>query len=64
LFLDDQGNLQGPKPDPIAKIRAISWHVVPEVPLGTVATILSMLGALSVFAIAKGKKTIPKFKFP
>jgi hypothetical protein len=64
LFLDSQGKLQGPNPYPIVKIKAISWHVVPEVPLGTVAIMLSMLGAFGIFAIAKRKKFIPRFKFP
>jgi len=35
------------------KIRATSFNAVPEVPFGTIAIMLSMLGALSVFAIKK-----------
>jgi len=54
LFLGEDGKLKGPNdPYPIVKIKAISWHAVPEVPFGTIATILCMLGALSVFAIRK-----------
>jgi hypothetical protein len=50
LFIDEDGKLQGPNPYPIVKIKAISWHVIPEVPLGTIAAIISMFVALSVFA--------------
>ena len=39
-------------PDKVA-IRAISWHVTPEVPFGTIATMIIMLGALGVFAITR-----------
>lgn len=59
LFLGPDGKLQGPNPYPIVKIRAISYHVVPEVPFGTAITILCMLGALGVVAIAKRKTAIP-----
>jgi len=51
LFLNEEGKLQGPNPYPIVKIKAISWHVIPEVPLGTIAAIISMFGALSVLAV-------------
>ena len=60
LFLDEEGKLQGPNPYCIVKIRAISHHVIPEVPFGTIAIILSMLGALGVFAIVKRKTAIPR----
>jgi len=60
LFCDEEGKLQGPNPYPIVQIRAISYHVIPEVPFGTIATILSMLGALGAFAIVKKKKAIPR----
>ncbi|MCW3986013.1 MAG: hypothetical protein NWE91_06365 [Candidatus Bathyarchaeota archaeon] len=61
LFLDEEGNLKGPSdPYPIVAIRAISYHVVPEVPLGAITAVLSMLGALGVFAIARRKTPIPK----
>jgi len=65
LFLDEEGYLQGPNPYPIVQIRAISHHVIPEVPLGTIVSLLGMLGALGVFAIVKRKTAISKFfKFP
>ena len=51
LFLDAEGTLQGPNPHEIVKIKAISWHAIPEVPLGTIAAIISMFGALSVLAV-------------
>ena len=57
LFLDAEGNLQGPNPYPIVKIRAISYHVTPEVPFGTIATILTMLGALGVFSIVSRRSS-------
>ena len=60
LFLDSEGNLQGPNPYPIEAIRAISYHVVPEVPLGAITAVLSMLGALGVFAIVRRKTAVPK----
>lgn len=60
LFLDSEGNLQGPNPYPIVSIKAISYHVVPEVPLGAITAVLSMLGALGVFAIVRRKTAVPK----
>ena len=58
LFLDEEGKLQGPNPYPIVNIKAISYHVVPEVPFGTTAALLSMIGALCVFAVVKRKTAI------
>ena len=37
----------------VIKIKATSFNVIPEVPLGTAAILLSMFGALGVFAIKK-----------
>lgn len=37
----------------VIKIKATSFNVIPEVPFGTAAILLSMLGALGVFAIKK-----------
>jgi hypothetical protein len=37
----------------IIKIRATSFNVVPEVPFGTIVILLSMFGALGVFATKK-----------
>ena len=54
LFMDDEGKLKGPTdPFSIVEIKAISGHAIPEVPFGTIATIVAMIGALSVFAIKK-----------
>ena len=58
LFIDEEGKLQGPNPYPIVGIRAISYHVVPEVPFGTTVALLSMIGALCVFAVVKRKTAI------
>ena len=60
LFCDEEGKLQGPNPHPVVAIRAISWHVIPEVPFGIIATVLCMLGALGVFAIVKKENNYPK----
>jgi len=42
---------------PTVAIKAISWHVVPEVPLGTITILLCMFGAVAIFAIKK--KRVP-----
>lgn len=60
LFCNEEGKLQGPNPYPIVQIRAISYHIIPEVPFGTIATVLSMLGAFGVFAIVKRRRAISK----
>jgi len=41
----------------VIKIRATSFNVVPEVPFGTIVILLSMFGALSVFALKKRRIT-------
>jgi len=38
---------------PVMKIKAISWHAVPQVPLGTIAVIISMFAGLGVFALKR-----------
>jgi len=43
----------------VIKIRATSFNTIPEVPLGTVAILLTMFGALAVFGIRK-KISAPK----
>jgi hypothetical protein len=54
LFLNTDGDLQGPhNPYIITDIRAISGHAVPEIPFGTIATIVAMIAALGVFVIKK-----------
>jgi len=37
----------------VIKIRAESFNVTPEAPLGTIAVTLSMLAALGIFALKK-----------
>lgn len=39
----------------VVKIRATSFNVIPEVPLGTLVILLGMFGALGVFALRKKK---------
>jgi hypothetical protein len=41
----------------VIKIRATSFNVIPEVPVGTIAILLSMFGAFGVFAVKKRKAT-------
>jgi len=43
--------------DEVVQIRATSFNAVPEVPLGTIAILIAMLGALGVFAIKKRRIT-------
>jgi len=45
-------SLRGRNSDIIA-IRATSFHSIPEVPFGTIVILLSMFGALSIFAIKR-----------
>lgn len=45
--------------DMVIQIRATSFNVVPEVPFGTAVIVLSMFGALGVFAIKKKHMTAP-----
>lgn len=39
-------------------VRATSFHVIPEVPLGTIAIILTMFASMGFFTIRKRKTTI------
>jgi len=50
-------SLRGRNTDIIA-IRATSFNVVPEVPFGTIVILLSMFGALGVFATRRRKNSI------
>lgn len=50
----DSGRIRGRNSDTIA-IRATSFNVVPEVPMGTMVILSSMLGALGVFALKRKK---------
>ena len=59
LFCGPDGKELPISPCPTVAIKAISWHAVPEVPFGTIAALLCMLGALGVFAIKK-KVLVPK----
>ncbi len=61
IFMDTEGNLMGPNdPYEAVAIRAISYHAIPEIPLGTIVATLSMLGALGAFVIFRRGKGIPK----
>ncbi len=59
VFYDEDGHGTGPiqLQEPKLAIRARSFFAVPEVPLGTIAILIAMLGALAIFAIKK--KRIP-----
>jgi len=52
----DTGKIRGKNSDTIA-VRATSFNVVPEVPFGTIAILLSWIGILGVFVLRK--KHIP-----
>ena len=51
-FYDEGGNLKGTADLPVGiiKIRATSFHAVPEVPIGTLTILLTMLASLAIFA--------------
>ena len=55
LFYDKYGNIRG-QDSGIVAIRATSFEAVPEVPIGTIATILAFFGALTVYAVGWKKK--------
>ena len=59
-FYDSEGNLKGISG--LTKIRATSFEAVPDVPFGTIAAFLAMLGALGIFVI--NKKRIPLIRRP
>ena len=60
LFCGPDGKELPISPCPTVNIKAISWHVIPEVPLGTIMSLLGMLGGICVFAIVKRKTVVPK----
>jgi hypothetical protein len=53
LFIGADGKYINDIDYPIIKIRAISWHPVPEVPFGTVAVISTMIIAVGFYTIKK-----------
>lgn len=56
FFQDSEGTDRANLTD-VIKIKAVSVNVVPEVPYGTIAILVAMFGALTIFAIKK--KHIP-----
>ena len=65
LFLDENGTLKGPStPYPIVKIKAISWHAIPEVPFGTIAAALAFFGALAIYAVKTKKPNFSRVRIP
>lgn len=54
FFYDEWGHIRGQDSDIVA-IRATSFEAVPEVPFGTIATILAFFGALATYVV-KSKK--------
>jgi len=54
IFRGENGTIKGQDTtDPAFGIKATSFTVIPEVPVGTIAAFLAMLGALSILAIKK-----------
>jgi len=49
----DSGKIMKGKNSDIVRIRATSFNVVPEVPFGTIVILLSMFGALGIFAVKR-----------
>jgi hypothetical protein len=58
LFYNSEGKLM--HCGCVFKIRAISWHVIPEAALGTIGVGISMIGALAIFKLRK-KTSSKKF---
>ena len=50
--------------DNVIKTKATSFNAVPEVPFGTIAVFLAMLGALGIFAIKKKSRLAFPTKTP
>jgi len=61
-FFQELGGRQKAGVSDVIQIRATSFNVVPEAPIGTTAILLSMFGALSVFALRKRRTTAPDTK--
>jgi len=53
----DSGNIRKGQGNQIIKIRATSFNAVPEMQFGTIAILVSMFGALGVFALKKKRTT-------
>jgi len=53
VFFRDSAGKQKAGLNNVIKIKAASFNVVPEIPLGTAAIVLSMFGALGILAIKK-----------
>jgi len=62
VFYDAEGHGQGPIPaQPLkTEIRARSFFAVPEVPIGTIAVVVAMFGALGFFALKRKHVSIKK----
>ena len=53
IFLYSDGPIGGPSSEPFLSIKAISWHAVPEIPFGTISTIVTMLAAYGYFFLRR-----------
>jgi len=53
VFFQGPGGTEKANLTDVIKIRAESFNVIPEVPLGTIAVTLSMLAALGIFTLKK-----------
>lgn len=62
IFYDTEGHGRGPVPDQPEKmaIRARSFFAIPEVPIGTIAVVVAMFGALGFFALRRKRVSIKK----
>lgn len=57
LFYDEYGDIRG-QDSGIVAIRATSFEAVPEVPFGTIATILAFFGALALYVTRWKRKDL------
>ena len=55
-FFRDSGGKNRAGINDVIKIKATSFNVVPEVPFGTAVILLSMFGALGIFALKKKQR--------
>lgn len=62
VFYDSEAHGVGPIPEQPGKVtvRARSFFAVPEVPIGTVAVVVAMFGALGFFALKRKHVSIKK----
>lgn len=61
-FFQDSSGRDRAELEDVISIRASSFNVIPEIPLGTIGAIVTMLIALAFFTIRKGKTAHPQLQ--